>query len=181
MVSVVQLFQEKFAQSSSAALGALADGRPVDAERALRRAKKMQPAIEGGALHAWQLATVARILAARGRLTQAERSLAQAQAVLAVCRDAGAVAARVEHAEREVAALREPGPGPAEPLSPAELVVLREFGDGRTAREIGAVLYLSVNTVKSHIRSIYRKLGVATREDALARAHALELLALDEA
>ncbi|MDA0179837.1 LuxR C-terminal-related transcriptional regulator [Solirubrobacter phytolaccae] len=164
-----------------AALGALGDGRPADAERALRRARKMEPAIEGGALHAWQLATVARILAARGRLSQAERSLVEAQAVLAVCRDAGAVAARVEHAGREVAALREAGPAPVEPLSPAELNVLLAFGEDRTAREIGAALYLSVNTVKTHIRAIYRKLGVATREDALARAHALGLIVLDEA
>ena len=38
-------------------------------------------------------------------------------------------------------------------------------------------MYLSRNTVKTHIRSIYRKLGVASRADARARAETLGLLA----
>jgi LuxR family maltose regulon positive regulatory protein len=54
--------------------------------------------------------------------------------------------------------------------------VLRHFEGERTARAIGAELCLSINTVKTHIRAIYRKLGVATREDALARAGALGML-----
>jgi DNA-binding CsgD family transcriptional regulator len=37
-------------------------------------------------------------------------------------------------------------------------------------------LYLSLNTVKSHKRSIFRRLGVSGREQALARAHELELI-----
>lgn len=159
-----------------AALGALAAGRPADAQRALRRAHRMAAAIEGGALHAWLCAVTARMLAARGRLAEAERALGEARAILDVCRDPGHVRTEVERAGEQLAAARAPGPTPAEPLSRAELAVLREFGDGRSAREIGAALYLSVNTVKTHIRAIYRKLGVSTREDALARAHALELV-----
>ena len=65
---------------------------------------------------------------------------------------------------------------PQEPLSNAELAVLRLFDQDRSARAIGAELYLSHNTVKTHIRAIYRKLGVGTREDALARGEALGLL-----
>ena len=42
----------------------------------------------------------------------------------------------------------------------------RLTGDG-SAREIAADLYVSHNTVKTQMRSIYRKLGVATREDAV--------------
>ena len=42
--------------------------------------------------------------------------------------------------------------------------------------EIGAELFLSVNTVKSHMRAIYRKLGVATRAEAVVRARELSLL-----
>jgi ATP/maltotriose-dependent transcriptional regulator MalT len=38
-------------------------------------------------------------------------------------------------------------------------------------REIGQELYLSPNTVKTHARAAYRKLGVSTRPDAIARAH----------
>ena len=66
-------------------------------------------------------------------------------------------------------------PGSAEPLSPAELAVVRLLPH-RTVREIAGELYLSANTIKSHVRAIYRKLGVKTREDAVARATALGLL-----
>ena len=160
----------------AAALAALADGRPVDAERALHRARTIEAAIDGGAMHAWVLATFARTLAARGRTRRAELALEEARGVLAACIDPGAVAARVERAAAAVAALEAAAPTVTEALSPAELSVLRHFEGDRTARAIGADLYVSINTVKTHIRAIYRKLGVSTREDALARAKALDLL-----
>jgi LuxR family maltose regulon positive regulatory protein len=161
----------------AAALGALADGRPVDAERALHRAQTIEAAIDGGAMHAWVLATFARTLAARGRTRRAGLALEEARGVLAACIDPGAVAARVERAAAAVAAaLEAAAPTVTEALSPAELSVLRHFEGDRTARAIGADLYVSINTVKTHIRAIYRKLGVSTREDALARAKALGLL-----
>ena len=160
----------------AAALGALADGRPADAERALHRARTIEPAIDGGAMHAWVLATFARALAARGRPRRAEQAMEQARGVLAACIDPGAVAARVDRAAGALAVLEAAAPTVTEALSPAELSVLRHFEGDRTARAIGAELYLSINTVKTHIRAIYRKLGVSTREDALARAEALGLL-----
>jgi LuxR family maltose regulon positive regulatory protein len=43
-------------------------------------------------------------------------------------------------------------------------------------REIAGELQLSFNTIKTHTRNIYRKLGVATRAEALARARTLSLL-----
>ena len=82
----------------------------------------------------------------------------------------------MERAAAAVAALAAAAPTVTEALSPAELSVLRHFENDRTARAIGADLYVSINTVKTHIRAIYRKLGVSTREDALARAKALDLL-----
>ena len=75
----------------AAALGALAAGRPVDAERALHRARTIEAAIDGGAMHAWVLATFARTLAARGRTRRAELALEEARGLLAACIDAGAV------------------------------------------------------------------------------------------
>ena len=62
--------------------------------------------------------------------------------------------------------------------SAAELTVLRCLARGLSRREIGAELYISLNTVKTHIRDLYRKLGAASREDAIARAEALGLLDL---
>ena len=43
-------------------------------------------------------------------------------------------------------------------------------------REIARQLYVSVNTVKTHLKQIYRKLGVASRRDAIDRARELHLL-----
>ena len=63
-----------------------------------------------------------------------------------------------------------------ETLSERELAVLRELSGPLSQREIGERLYVSLNTVKSHTRSIFRKLGVSTRETAIARARELGLL-----
>jgi LuxR family maltose regulon positive regulatory protein len=43
-------------------------------------------------------------------------------------------------------------------------------------REIAQELYLSQNTVKTHARAIYRKLGVSTRHEAIARAREIDIL-----
>ncbi|HMN99337.1 MAG TPA: LuxR C-terminal-related transcriptional regulator [Miltoncostaeaceae bacterium] len=61
-------------------------------------------------------------------------------------------------------------------LTDRELAVLRRLtGDG-SAREIAADLFVSHNTVKTQMRAIYRKLGVATRDDAVATARERGLL-----
>jgi LuxR family transcriptional regulator, maltose regulon positive regulatory protein len=53
---------------------------------------------------------------------------------------------------------------------------LRLLRSELSQREIGAELHLSLTTIKSHTRSILRKLGAATREQALDRARALSLV-----
>ena len=64
---------------------------------------------------------------------------------------------------------------PIEEPSPAELAVLRGFAAGLSRREIGAELYISLNTVKTHTRELYRKLGTTSQTEAVARAEALGL------
>jgi LuxR family maltose regulon positive regulatory protein len=66
--------------------------------------------------------------------------------------------------------------GLADDLTDRELAVLRALAGPLTAREIGAELYLSINTVKGYTKSLYRKLGVATRADAVARGRELGLI-----
>ena len=56
--------------------------------------------------------------------------------------------------------------------SDAELAVLRLLASELSAREIAKALYLSPNTVRSHTRALYRKLGVNSRAEAVARAEA---------
>jgi LuxR family maltose regulon positive regulatory protein len=68
---------------------------------------------------------------------------------------------------------------PAEPLSPSELRVLRYLPTNLTRPEIASELYVSVNTVNTHIRNIYMKLGTRGRSSAVERARGLKLLAAD--
>ena len=54
--------------------------------------------------------------------------------------------------------------------------MLALIAEGLTNQEIAARLYLSLHTVKAHARSIYAKLGVSGRTQAVARGRALGLL-----
>jgi LuxR family transcriptional regulator, maltose regulon positive regulatory protein len=66
---------------------------------------------------------------------------------------------------------------PLEALSDSELRVLRYLPTNLSASQIGGELYVSQNTVRTHIRHLYEKLGTHTRAEAVARARALGLLA----
>jgi LuxR family maltose regulon positive regulatory protein len=76
----------------------------------------------------------------------------------------------VQFAERLAAALSALDSDVATALSEREQAVLALLPSLLSAREIADELTVSVNTVKSHIRSIYAKLGVSTRRDAIRRA-----------
>jgi LuxR family maltose regulon positive regulatory protein len=66
---------------------------------------------------------------------------------------------------------------PLEALSDSEIRVLRYLPTNLTAAQIARELYVSTNTVRTHMRHVYEKLGTHTRADAVARARALGLLA----
>jgi len=61
-------------------------------------------------------------------------------------------------------------------LSPSELRVLRYLPTNLTRPEIARELYVSINTVNSHIRTIYSKLGARDSSSAVMRARELRLL-----
>jgi len=56
-------------------------------------------------------------------------------------------------------------------------VVLRLLPSDLSLREIGNELFVSLNTIKTHVRNIYAKLRVGTREEAVARAREQGILA----
>lgn len=64
---------------------------------------------------------------------------------------------------------------PAEPLTAAEMRILKLL-PASTYPQIASTLFISRNTVKTHIRSIYQKLGVTGRLEAIERALELRLL-----
>jgi LuxR family maltose regulon positive regulatory protein len=61
-------------------------------------------------------------------------------------------------------------------LTPRELEVLRELPSLMTAEELAMAQTVSVNTIRTHMRSLYRKLGVRSRRDAVRRGRELGLL-----
>ena len=82
----------------------------------------------------------------------------------------------VDDAERRLRGKAAPLPAAVEELSAREMSVLRLLGSELSIAEIGDELYISRNTVKTHVRGIYRKLDADTRAVAVSRARELRLL-----
>ncbi|WJK39066.1 LuxR C-terminal-related transcriptional regulator [Solwaraspora sp. WMMA2056] len=82
----------------------------------------------------------------------------------------------VDSAGRRPADRHRPVTTLAEPLTERELTVLRYLQGTLSNGEIAAELFLSVNTVKTHVRNIYQKLGAPRRREAVRRARELRLL-----
>jgi LuxR family transcriptional regulator, maltose regulon positive regulatory protein len=81
--------------------------------------------------------------------------------------------------QRTASASADPRPILPEPLSEREREVLLLLSTGRSNQAIADELFLAVGTVKRHLNNIFGKLGVATRTEAVAQAHALGLLAAE--
>ncbi len=142
-------------------------GQPARAIPLARRAAD-QLALPGPHVtHAYALLVLARALAANG-------DHVAALATLERLRDATVGAVDVRFVARGAAELAHSlngrRPSPEEPLSVRELEVLRLLGSDMSQREIAAQLFVSVNTVKTHVRSVLRKFGVGSRGAAVERA-----------
>ena len=123
------------------------------------------------------LLLLALVRARRGRL-DAEATLRLARDALAEIADPGRIAALADDVERELveARARADGGEMLESPSQAEIAVLRLLATELTTRQIAEELYLSPHTVRSHMRALYRKLGVNGRIEAVVRATVLGLL-----
>jgi ATP/maltotriose-dependent transcriptional regulator MalT len=66
--------------------------------------------------------------------------------------------------------------GETGPLSDRELTVVRYLASRLTVREISVEIFVSTNTVKTHVKRIYQKLGVSSRTEAVAEARRLGVL-----
>ncbi len=153
------------------------DGRLAEAERELARAVELSRRGAGTLERAAAALAHARVLGALGQRESARTRLAHAEELLATCADAGILTRALAQAEHAPGLSAPRGPAATgEDLSDRELGVLRMLHSELSLREIGAELYLSLNTIKTHTRNIYSKLGASGRDDAVARARELGLL-----
>jgi LuxR family maltose regulon positive regulatory protein len=94
------------------------------------------------------------------------------------CTDAGILAESLPAAKCGISVevgVRKQGGTNAEELTAKEHEVLGLLATKLSRREIGQRLYVSLNTVKTHQRAVYRKLGVENRSAAVSRARELGL------
>jgi LuxR family maltose regulon positive regulatory protein len=166
--------------NASAALGSVlaAEESLVEAERHLASAERFFDDEVATLHHTWLLVVLARVRLRRGRLGEAEETLRSARQALDELVDSGPAAALADEVERELEAAkgRSISGEMLEPPSAAELAVLRLLACDLSNREIAERLFLTANTIRSHKRALYSKLGVHSRTDAIARADALGLL-----
>jgi ATP/maltotriose-dependent transcriptional regulator MalT len=101
----------------------------------------------------------------------AEAAIAEARTVLDACADPGVLRERLERVAKLAPRQRQANGE----LSDREIGVLRMLAGSLSEREIARELYLSRNTVHTHTRSIYNKLGVSSRSNAVRKARAMGL------
>ncbi|MFL6141764.1 MAG: LuxR C-terminal-related transcriptional regulator [Labedaea sp.] len=117
----------------------------------------------------------ALVLAAPERIMRPFRDAGQPIRTL-LARGAGRFGRLEPFASSVLAALPASVPDPTDGLTEREQALLAELPSMRTAEEIAHTLFVSVNTVKTHLRGIYRKLGVSHRRDAITVARQRGLL-----
>ena len=124
------------------------------------------------------LSMLVRLELAHGLVTLRNREsavalLAEVDELARICPDA--LSAELEEVRREVDALAEVDSPSQTGLTPAELRLLPLLATHLSFREIGEELYVSRNTVKTQAISVYRKLGVSSRSEAISEARRLGL------
>jgi LuxR family maltose regulon positive regulatory protein len=158
----------------------LALGRPKDAERELERAELLRRAPEPRLDHVHSLLALAAVHTARGRLTLARAELDAAGEKLDAFADVGRLASLAAEGERALDEARSGAERAVEPPTLTELSILRLLATDLSQREIGDELFVSLNTVKTHTRNVYAKLGVNSRQAAVRQANLLGLLETDD-
>jgi LuxR family maltose regulon positive regulatory protein len=158
------------------AVALCAQARLAEAEKQAIRGEELRRQTQPEAAHLHALVVLAGIRARRGKLTSAAADLERVRAGLASFADPGCLPELAAAAERLVERGRVTAGVIFETPTDAELAVYRLLATDLSQREIGRRLYVSLNTVKTHTRSLYRKLGVSARDDAVARGLALGLI-----
>ena len=180
--------EEAWGQGAGAALAGLrlAEARlllATDPRAALPAMQKAAELAEGWGWPTVVLSSLAHLAATQwavGDRSGARLNLARAREVAGTGEARPAAIRRLEELEARIGrvtikAARADGTL-VEELTDRELAILRALRGPLSAREIGSEMYLSINTVKGYTKSLYRKLGVVTRPEAVRRGHDLGLI-----
>jgi LuxR family maltose regulon positive regulatory protein len=122
------------------------------------------------------LLALSRVRSEQGDRSSARTLLGEARKIVESYPDSGIFPGLLERQERELGTKKQKDTTNNGELTERELAVLSLFEGELSHRQIGENLYISLNTVKTHIRSIYRKLGVSSRQEALQRAREHSLI-----
>ncbi|MGH2577306.1 MAG: LuxR C-terminal-related transcriptional regulator, partial [Actinomycetota bacterium] len=162
---------------ADATLGAALAGRgELDAaDRQLARGLERLRAGTEPLILVQTLLALAKVRRALGSIGDARSLLGEARDLIDQCADPGILGVRLRDLTRSLtpAYRRIGGDGS---LTERELEVLQLFEKGLSQRQAAQTLYVSYNTIHSHTRSIYRKLGAYSRDEAIQRARDLGLL-----
>jgi LuxR family maltose regulon positive regulatory protein len=169
--------------AASAAVGTAAAclaARSGDVSRArvhLDQARSLLPRVAAAPwLSIRTRALLGRVALTLGDLQLAGSLLGEARRGLAGYLDAGVLPRLLVRQERALEEARGGGGVLDQPLTAAERRVLELLATHLSPAEIGEALHISRNTVKGHLKAIYRKLEVSGRSDAVERARRLGLL-----
>jgi LuxR family maltose regulon positive regulatory protein len=156
----------------------LRHGQWDDARRQLTLARRLAPSLT----HAipW-LSVQVRLELSRAYVTLRDRDgarerLAEAEEILSVRPSVGVLGEHVAKLQTEADAMPQTATGSNSGLTGAELRLLPLLSTHLSFREIGERLFVSRNTIKTQAISVYRKLGVSNRSDAISRAGELGLV-----
>jgi LuxR family maltose regulon positive regulatory protein len=151
-------------------------GELAEAEAQLGRALELFGIDSMGVHRAFALLLLASVRHGRGELSGARVLVKRARELIEAFTDPGMLPTLLAQTEQTLASTPRRRAKVAAPLTERELAVLRLLATRLSNREIGRELYVSVNTIRSQVQAIYRKLEVTTRAEAVAHARELGLI-----
>jgi LuxR family maltose regulon positive regulatory protein len=151
-------------------------GGLAEAEQLLDLALQVSQGDSFKVQYAQALLELAGVRHARGDTDGTQAAVERARQLIVTCTDPGMLGALLDRTERALSRPRRRRPSTAVSLTDRELVVLRMLPTALSQREIAQEFTVSVNTVRTHMQAIYRKLGVASRQEAIAVAREQGLL-----
>jgi len=154
------------------------EGDLISGLEELERALTLCEGHEGGGPWATlqTMISLAPVRFATGDPEGARDLVARARTILEVHPDAGELDVKVKQLERSLGRASQRPAVFGERLTDREVAVLQLLATDLTHREIGAALFISLNTVKSHVRSLYQKLMTSSRAEAVEKGRELGMI-----